>query len=337
MPRVSCLFKLTGTETFRLSSSKLFGTGTNMQNWSKEMRKIVRADEGKVLVQVDQAGAEALVVAYLCHYGNFRELFISGVKSHVFVALRVFEQVWRDKCKEQAQSGEVDFDGIFQATPGKVRDCRGWKIVDGVIKDSDNWPASERYYYIAKMICHAANYGMKGPAFQLNVLQKSDGKVALSRQQAEAYLDQYHSLFPEIREWHYETEQILRATRILRNLFGYPRAFVTAWNDNLLKEALAYVPQSTVGCITNIAYDKLQHHIEANKLDWDLLNNCHDSYLCQVPKGEEQEAAKVMIDFMCQDLQNRRGEKFKMKAAASIGMNWGSFHPKKNPEGLKEI
>jgi hypothetical protein len=295
------------------------------------------ADEGKILVQVDQAGAEALIVAYLCEHGNFRDLFLSGVKSHVFVALRVFEQTWRSKLKKEASAGDVDFGNIFAATPGKVRDCKGWKLVDALIKDSDNWPASERYYYIAKMICHAANYGMKAPAFQLNVLQKSEGKIALSKSEAENYLETYHSLFPEIREWHTWTDNELKATRVLRNLQGFPRTFVSAWNDKLLGEALAYVPQSTVGTITNVAYVRLQDYIELHGLKWDLLNNCHDSYLAQVPIGEETEAARVMMNFMQQDLMSPRGEPFKMKSAASIGYNWGNYHEKKNPQGMKEI
>lgn len=330
------MYKLTGTETFRLASSKLFDYGTNMQNWSKELRKLVIADEDKVLVQVDQAGAEALVVAYLCEYGNFRELFLSGVKSHVFVALRVFAEVWRNKLSNETRNGEVDFETMLTASPGKVRDCHGWKLVDDIIKASDGWQPSERYYYIAKMICHAANYGMKAPAFQINVLQKSEGKIALSKQEAEEYLETYHELFPEIREWHRWTEAKLSTTRVLRNLQGYPRVFVTAWNDTIIKEALAFTPQSTVGTITNIAYNRLQEYIEENKLHWDLLNNCHDSYLAQVPKDEAQKAAKVMVDFMEQDLVSPRNEKFKMKAAASIGHNWGSYS-KYNLEGMKEI
>lgn len=334
MPRVTCLYKLTGTETFRLASSKLFGHGTNMQNWSKELRKLVIADEGKVLVQVDQAGAEALVVAYLCEYGNFREMFLSGVKSHVFVALKVFKDVWLDKLS--GRKSEIDFETVFTATPGTVKNSRGWSIVDSIIKDSDGWQPSERYYYIAKMICHAANYGMKAPAFQLNVLQKSEGKIALSKQEAEEYLETYHELFPEIRAWHRWTEEKLQSTRVLRNLQGYPREFVTAWNDTILKEALAFVPQSTVGTISNIAFVNLQAYIEKQKLAWDLLNNCHDSYMAQVPKDEAEKAAKVMVDFMEQDLVSPRNEKFKMKAAASIGHNWGSYG-KKNLEGMKEI
>lgn len=321
MPRVTCLYKLTGTETFRLASSKLFGYGTNMQNWSKELRKLIIPDDGKILVQVDQSGAEALVVAYLCNYGNFRELFLTGVKSHVFVALRVFQETWRDRLYSKRH--EVDLDSAFNVSPKEVTKVKGWKTIDTLIKDSDKWQPSERYYYIAKMICHAANYGMKAPAFQLNVLQKSEGKIALSKGEAENYLETYHSLFPEIREWHSETESLLKSTRVLHNLFGYPREFTSAWTDTILKEALAFVPQSTVGTITNIAFVKMQEYIESNKHDWDLLNNCHDSYLCQVPIGEEKEASEVMLNFMQQDLMSPRGEPFKMKAEAKFGKNWG--------------
>ena len=70
------------------------------------------------------------------------------------------------------------------------------------IASSDHWPSEERYYYIAKMICHASNYGIEPFALQLNILIKSEGTIVLTLKQAKAFLDLYHSLFPEIREWH---------------------------------------------------------------------------------------------------------------------------------------
>jgi len=142
------------------------------------MRKIYYADDGKLLCQVDQSGAEALIVAYLCRAARFRDLFLNRVKPHVFVAMNVFLEKWQILCK--------DVDVLdFSITPIKeLTQKGGWKALDAVIKDSDNWKPSERYYYIAKMICHASNYGMKGGAFQLNVLEKSRGQIVLSRKQA---------------------------------------------------------------------------------------------------------------------------------------------------------
>ena len=252
-PRHSCHWKLSGTETFRLSSTKIFNRwGTNMQNPSKDICRVYIADPGKVLVQADQSGAEARVVAYLCDPGNFRDLFIYGIKPHVYVALHVFADTWADRCPDVLI-------GNFTRSPIKdIKNLTGWKHLDSLIKSSDNWPASKRYYFIAKMICHASNYGMQAREFQLNVLQKSEGKIALTLQQCEKFLSTYHCLFPEIHRWHREVESLLRRTRCLRNLFGYPRTFYGAFTPDLLKQAYAFIPQSTVGTITNIAFTQLQ-------------------------------------------------------------------------------
>lgn len=70
--RSSCTYKISGTKTFRLSSSKILGHwGENLQNKEKGMRVMYIPDDGKIFVQVDQSGAEALIVAYLCRNANF--------------------------------------------------------------------------------------------------------------------------------------------------------------------------------------------------------------------------------------------------------------------------
>src|SRR3977135_515890 len=107
MPRNSCIWKLAGTDTFRLASSCImmnFMTkeerGTNLQNIPHGMRKIYIPDEGKILVQVDQSGAEALIVAYLCEPGLFRDLFLNGIKPHTYVAMHVFQKQIQHKINE---------------------------------------------------------------------------------------------------------------------------------------------------------------------------------------------------------------------------------------------
>ena len=339
-PRNTTIYKLGGTETFRASSSKWFGRGTNLQNIEKSMRQLYWADDGKVLVQVDQSGAEALIVSYLCEKGRFRDLFLNNVKPHVFVAMNVFLQKWQVLCNDLDVAD-------FATTPiPELKNKQGWKALEAVIKDSDNWPAQERYYYIAKMICHASNYGMKGAAFQLNVLEKSRGQIVLTKAQADEYLYRYHSLFPEIQQWHKWVIEQLKFTGMLFNLQGYPRILTGRFDENDAKDWIAFCPQSTVGCITHIACAKLQQFIQQTGKDWDLLGNCHDSYLAQCPNGEELELAKVMYEFICQELTSFRGEKFRMKAEAQVGRNWGVRKEKKaedgsikvdNPDGLREI
>lgn len=340
MPRNSTNYVISGTTSFRLGSRKILRKwGTNLQNIEKSMRRLYIPDAGKVFVQVDQSGAEALIVAYLCRAGNFRDLFTFGVKPHVFVALHVFKEQWKDYYNAMNLDSAPSIDEMVSMPIVLLKKHRDFKIVDNTIKSSDNWPSERRYYYIAKMICHASNYGMRASAFQLNVLEKSKGKISITKKEAEIYLTTYHTLFPEIHEWHRDVERQLNETQMLFNLFGYPRQFFYPSShapETLLKEAYAFVPQSTVGCITHKAYSSMYHYTEERKLKWDLLGNCHDSFLVQCPIGEERECATVMSNFMQQDLISPFGDRFKMKSEAQWGYNWAP-KTEKNIDGLREF
>jgi uracil-DNA glycosylase family 4 len=65
--RIRTAYKLTGTKTFRLSSSgSITGSGTNLQNIPKLMRRIYLPDPGDIWLQWDLSQAEARIVAALC-------------------------------------------------------------------------------------------------------------------------------------------------------------------------------------------------------------------------------------------------------------------------------
>lgn len=337
MPRVTTSYKLAGTETFRLASQKLLGVyGTNLQNIPNSLRRIFVPDKGKVFVQVDQAGAEALIVAYLTRHGKFRDLFLHGIKSHIFVALHLFSSYWQAECRELDSCGDRPFDinEYLNAPIADLPKLPHWGALSKKIKEH------ETYYAIAKMVCHAANYGMKGPTFAVNVLQKSEGKIRLSVAEATTFLNTYHKLFPEIHEWHENVKKQLYRNRTLENLFRFPRRFEGHFTEKMFMEANAFVPQSTVGTITNVAYTRVQQFIEDNcsrYKGWDLLNNCHDSYLSQCPKELVEEVVKKKQEFINQELVAPDGTRFRMASEASVGMNWGKYNEVTNPEGLKAI
>jgi DNA polymerase I-like protein with 3'-5' exonuclease and polymerase domains len=326
--RITTAWQLAGTETLRLASRKLLSKwGDNLQNKSDKVAQLFIPDPGKVFIQVDQAGAEALVVSYLTRHGRYRDLFLHGIKCHLYVALKLFTQELCDELKIVWPKKLAILD-IPELAAHKE-----WPEVARYIKQH------KTFYDLAKRTGHAANYGMRGNTFRINVLQKTEGKTVLTSQQAETFLGKYHAAFPEIKEWHAEVKEVLNSSdKTLRNLQGYPCEFPVFFaNESNIKDAIAWVPQSTVGTISNIAYTNFQNYIEDNDLrGWDLLNNKHDSYMAQIPVEDTERAIPIMVGFMEQELTSPRGEKFKMKAEASVGKNWGKWS-EKNPEGLKEL
>ena len=317
--RITTAYNLAGTTSYRLSSRRLLNEwGTNVQNFPKKLRKLFIADPDKVFVQADQAGAEALIVSYLCRAGNFRRLFLNNVKSHVYVAMRLFEDVWA------AELGCSIKDYCAASVEELVKLPR-WTELRDLISSSDDWSADKRYYFMAKMVCHASNYGMKAPTFRVNVLQKSGGAVNLSHKQATYFLATYHTLFPEIRKWHNDTVAELKRTKILRNLFGYPRMFTQPIEASMYKEAFAFVPQSTVGCITNLAFTDLYNNPRIQELHADVLQNNHDSVLLQCYDRDAQEVAEIACTALNREMVSPQGETFKMRSEAMLGPNWGDM------------
>lgn len=318
--RVTGSYIITGTSSFRLSSRKLLSKwGTNMQNWEKGIRKYIIPDKGKVFVQVDQSGAEALIVSYLCSHGRFRELFINKIKPHTYFALHQFRKVWEDRLG-------YNLNEYLNSPIRSLSNLSNWKEISSIIKSSDEWDSKSRYYYYAKQGCHSGNYDIKPPTFRLNLLLKSHGAVVIDNRQASEILSGYHGLFPEIKnDFHRSVYLQVKNTRTLKNLFGFPRIFTSYLDDSQCKEWYAFIPQSTVGTITNIAFTKLQQQCYSKEFKdngVDILQNNHDSILAQCNIGFENQLAKIIKDELEKDLVNPRGEKFKMGSETYVGENW---------------
>lgn len=317
--KITCAYIITGTKTFRLSSRRLLDTwGTNTQNWAKQTRRLVEARPGHVLVQVDQSGAEALIVAYLAPHGRYRDLFIHRVSPHVYTGLWLFPEVW------QAELG-YDVRYLFEVPIASLKNDSRWPEVARCIKASDGNPPHRRYYYFAKQTNHSSNYDIQPAMFAKNLLDKSEGQVSLPVMTCAKFLDTYHTqLYPEIRAgFHNYVKARLIKDKMLRNMFGYPRQFYGLVDDpTVLKDAYSWIPQSSVGVITCRADAALQQRIDAGELKFAIWQNNHDSLLSETPEGTEVETAKEMCAAMNQRMINFRGEEFAMRSEASVGPNW---------------
>lgn len=328
--RNTTLWSLGGTDSFRLASKKLrlFNGeefGTNLQNQGERTARVYLADPGKVFVQPDESGADALIVSYLTPHGPFRDLFLAGIKPHTFVALHLFKDLW-------IKEGHADIEALCSLSPKHLGKHPSWPNMANVIKNN-----YERYF-IGKKSVHSFNYRMSATTFIFDVLKESEGKVVLSKHEGENFRFMYHSILPEVSNgWWPELDETLKSTRTLRNLFGYPRYFDGPFTDKFFREATSFVPQSTVAVISNKCYVLLQRFIEVEKLDWDMLNQKHDSVLLQCPEDEWKLAAMISKGFMEQELVSPRGEVFRMKSGVSVGRNWSKYDKDTNPEGMKEL
>jgi len=319
MDRTTTGYRLAGTETFRLSSKALLkfppeqrGYGGNLQNIDKDkVGEIYIPDEGKIFLKVDQSGAEALIVAYLCRNAKYRSLFTNGIKPHIYMALRLFEPFW-----SHIFSSTV----IKEFLTAPIADLPllpKWKEVSSAIKND------KMKYYVGKKTIHSASYGVKAPTLQMSILLDTEGTLSPSIGECRDWLGTFHDTFPEIEEWHGEVRDKITKYRRLENLFGYPRLFHQPAGDDLWKSGYAFPAQSTVACITHKAVVFLQNSIEKDKLAIDLLQNEHDGILVQCPNDEGYilQTALVCKEAMEQELTSPRGEKFRMKAEVSIGKN----------------
>lgn len=320
-PRLTCAWVISGTDTFRLASRKMLKLwGTNMQNWTKRLRKIIKPPPGMKFLQVDQSGAEALIVAYLCRRGKYRELFENKVKVHIYVALGLFKQQF------EAELG-YKLDEFIEAPIAEMVKLPRWNQVSEVIAISDEWPGKRRYYFMAKKTCHSANYDIKWPTFRLSILQETEGQLCLSPDESKGFLLGYRGMFTEIPEWHLETQSIVKSDRRLCNLFGFPRQFTGQFDEQMFKKAYAFVPQSTVGTITNITFtsvfNELEQHPEIYGRECSVVQNNHDSVLVQGPEELMPQLTSLVQRYMNCELMNPRGEIFHMKSAATVSDSWG--------------
>jgi hypothetical protein len=347
---------ISGTDSFRLAHRKVLSStritpwnnfGGNRANIEKSMREVWTAEDGYLFIQPDQSGAEALIVAYLCKPGKYRQLFENNVKPHTYLGFKLFIPFWKKHFSEYEIAQALSYE-IPQLNQEKI-----WLDIAYAVKESDNWPPNERVYHMGKKTCHGGGYGMKANTFRNSILKESGGTIVISHKEAERLLLGFHTEFPEIQNWHIRTYEILKKKGQLRNLFDFPYNVTTQIKDTDYKDFIAWVPQSTVACITRQAFINMQNFIEAEKPWWHLLGDTHDSYVAEAPgsisedgkvvEGEALECGKIMKSYLAVDLMSPfDGTKFRMKSECSIGKNWGPRKEKKdgtvvNPFGLREI
>jgi DNA polymerase-1 len=138
----------------------------------------------------------------------------------------------------------------------------------------------------AKAGCHLTNYGGKAATLAAT--------TGMSFQDSEKFQQQWFALHPGIERWHRRVEHDLLTKREVQNIFGYRRYYFDKIDSRLLPQALAWIPQSTVGLIIS----KALCIIDA-KYPWiQPLLQVHDSLVLQWPKHRTEEAVDRILTSM---------------------------------------
>lgn len=213
--RLRSSFMTTGTETFRLTSSKNnFGRGCNMLN-------ITTGND-------DEGGSMP----------NFRKLFVAPSGHTLFDCDLARADVW-------IVAAEANDAYLMEKLKAEDVHYENAKDVYGVSAPSK---AQRR---ATKTFVHLTNYG--GSARTAAIA------AGTTVHEADMAQRRWFAAHPGIKDWHKRYEAQLKATRMIRNAFGY-RCVYFDRIEGLLKEALAWTPQSTVAIVASkihMAFDAI--------------------------------------------------------------------------------
>jgi len=282
--RMRCSFNITGTETFRFSSSEnAFGSGMNLQNVPSgdegqglpNVRKLFIADEGMEYFDIDLDSADVRIVVKESGCVKMQQWFDEGKKPYVEVAKEYFQD-------------------------------------DSITKEHDAYKAF-------KIICHGTNYG--GGASEISSRMPKSAKVAGLDETRISQIQKWYleEQFPEIKEWQARVEASVRQFRYVENIFGYRIWFFDRMEGTIFKQAIASIPQSTVACLINRGYRNIYEHEKWIR----VLLQVHDSLAGQYPIARRDEALKKILDHCSIELPYSSGPLVIPVGIKTSPVSWG--------------
>jgi len=200
---------------------------------------------------------------------------------------------------------------------------------------------AEREYYrgksyrqLTKAGAHGSNY--YGKPFTLAQQMRVEQDVA------EQFQIKYFKRFPGITDWHMAIARQLQEHGYITTPFGLRRTFWgRRFDDATLREAIAYVPQSTVGVLTNIGIHRLWSEFEGTpEAPVQILANGHDAVIGQIRTDLLEEYVPKVLDllrfpFYIEDTKGIKRE-CTIPFDIEVGQNWGKYDADKNPGGLRK-
>lgn len=284
-----------------------------------------------MLIELDKQGAEWVVVAYVSGDERMIEVVESGESPHVLTGVMISKApIEFVKLEDKAVEHYTD--------PDIVERRRDLLIKAHSIVVPPEWflPRSMSIYQCGKKSNHGLNYDESYVTFSLvNEIAESESK---------RIIEKYHQGYPGIREGHEKIRGKLSEDRTLHACeFPEPlplhrkQRFLEAWGYDLFRRAYSFIPQATVGDITNRAM--ILFYKDRSLENVELLANGHDSLLFQTTANDWNRAAANIrrITNHLNPTLNYEGRSFQIGTELKIGKNWGGMRKVELSTSVKEL
>lgn len=329
--RIRTSYNVAGTETGRWSSSEnVWGTGTNLQNITEKLRRIMIADQGYKLAYIDLEQAEARDVALLLYWTLFQKEAWACAFNLEIPAECLAKEYYLDAC----ESGDLHTAVAILTWPNLpwTDDLKtNKKIADDASK-----PFYRDFTFrdIAKRLGHGSNY--RGSPFGIaQQVGKIEPKIV------EAFQEKYFTAFP-LEHWHKDVIEKVQLYGQLTTPLGRRRQFFGHRSaDATHREAIAFQPQSMVGDLLNLGLYRIWHHYR-NTDDVQLLAQIHDAVVIQYKDKDPSFEQEVIST--CQNLLSipvtLGARTMVIPSDCKVGWNFSKADPNKklfadgNPDGL---
>lgn len=304
--RIRCSLKVAGTESMRFAcDGSPTGSGRNLQNITKKLRKFFKSDTGMLYCQQDLSGADGWTVAARCAQQGDPTMwddYVFGLKPAKILFL------------------------MLKHDPAKINRMSREELKE-LCKTIDSDGADYDMYFSCKRVQHGTNYQMQEETVSMTVLKDSDGDIALKLREAGRMQTLYKMRYPGLEKWWRWVGHELARTGGITHASGHHRHFFGRPNDSeVLRTACADEPQGNTTYAVKLALMRLWYDKENRRRNGSLIiepiHTVHDSLNTQFP-ADHIHFAKVKLHQWF-DNKIQVGDKiFAIPFEGNFGPSWG--------------
>jgi len=271
--RARTQYKIAGTDTYRLSSTKnVWKKGANLQNIPSKgkidlhyVEQVARSSNNHI-IKGNLTGSNLVLP-------NVKKMFLPDSSDWVFF--------------------NADFSSADARIVGHRTNCRFY--IDIFKEGLDIYSVLAEHYYrkkidkkskarqTFKMVTHASAYAGFAPT-----IARGTGLLV---QEVHKLQQWFFGVCPEIKQWHKEVQRSINTVGYITNIFGARGWFLNTNDQTLLNKAIAWQPQSEVGILTNKGLVNIETK-EKGKIQ--VLLQTHDSVSGQFLKTDKTAKERII-------------------------------------------